>query len=409
MDTTLSRRTLVASMPVLAAGLTLCLTTRNAAAQGATPAASPAGDGDLESRLRPLIEPLMKEMLVPGAVVLARTPNEEFFAAFGTRVLGENIPVTTDDHFRIGSNTKTMTGTAILQLVQDGLISLTDPVSKYRPDVPNGDNILISMLLDMSSGLANYSVQLDLNRLMDDEPGRNWTPEELVAIGLAEPPAFAPGQGYLYSNTNTVLLGLIVEKLTGKMLADVFTERIFTPLGLTHMIFPGIDDTTIPDPHPQGYGFGTNVSTIATSILPEYQQAEAAAGTLKPNDWTDLNPSWAWAAGAASSTASDLATYVEALVGGGLLNDELQATRLASLKPSSDAPGAASYGLALAQFGPMIGHDGTLPGFQSFMGHDPVTGNTLIVFSSMQISPDGRSPANEIARPLIGALASLGA
>jgi D-alanyl-D-alanine carboxypeptidase len=407
MDTTLSRRTLVASMPVLATGLTLGLTTRNAAAQDATPAASPAGDGDLASRLRPLIEPLMKEMLVPGAVVLARTPNEEFFAAFGTRVLGENIPVTTDDHFRIGSNTKTMTGTVVLQLVQEGLISLTDPVSTYRPDVPNGANIPISMLLDMSSGLANYSVQLDLNRLMDDEPGRNWTPEELVAIGLAEPPAFGPGKGFLYSNTNTVLLGLIVEKLTGEMLADVFTERIFTPLGLTHTIFPGIDDATIPDPHPQGYGFGTNVSTIATSILPEYQQAEAVVGTLKPNDWTDLNPSWAWAAGAASSTASDLATYVEALVGGGLLNEEMQATRLASIKPQGGA--GASYGLALAQFGPMIGHDGTLPGFQSFMGHDPATGSTLIVLSSMQISPDDRSPANEIARPLIGALAALGA
>ncbi len=346
----------------------------------------------------------MKEMLVPGAVVLARTPDAEFFAAFGTRTLGGGDAVTTGDHFRIGSNTKTMTGTAVLQLVQDGQISLTDPVSTYRLDVPNGKNIPISMLLDMSSGLANYSVQLDLNRLMDDDPGRNWTPEELVAIGLAEPPAFAPGKGFLYSNTNTVLLGLIVEKLTGKQLADVFGERIFAPLGLMKTVFPAIDDNTIPDPHPQGYGFGNNVSTIATSILPEYQQVQAEDGTLQPTDWTDLNPSWAWAAGAASSTASDLATYVEALVGGGLLNDELQAIRIASLKPSSDAPGAASYGLALARFGPMIGHDGTLPGYQSFMGHDPATGNTLVVLTSMQISPDGRAPANEIARPLIGVL-----
>ncbi len=407
MDTTLSRRTLVASMPVLATGLTLGLTTRNVAAQEATPEASPTGD--LDSQFRSLIEPLMKEMLVPGAVVLARTPDAEFLGAFGARTLGGSDAVTTGDHFRIGSNTKTMTGTAVLQLVQDGLISLTDPVSTYRPDVPNGKNIPISMLLDMSSGLANYSVQLDLNRLMDDDPGRNWTPEELVAIGLAEPPAFAPGKGYLYSNTNTVLLGLIVEKLTGKQLADVFGERIFAPLGLMNTVFPAIDDNTIPDPHPQGYGFGTNVSTIDTSILPEYQQAEAEAGTLKPNDWTDLNPSWGWAAGAGISTASDLATYVEALIGGGLLNEEMQAIRIASLKPSSDAPDAASYGLGLAQFGPMMGHDGALPGFQSFMGHDPATGNTVIVLTTLQMSPDGRQTANEIARPLIGALAALGA
>src|SRR5215218_589940 len=120
--------------------------------------------------------------------------------------------------------------------------------------------------------------------------------------------------------------------------------------------------------------FGTNVSTLTPegAILPEAEQAKALAGTLLPGDYTDLNPSWGWAAGAGISTVDDLATYVEALVGGGLLSDELQQQRLDSVVPVDPTNSqSAAYGLALARFGPMLGHDGSLPGFQSFMGHDP--------------------------------------
>ncbi|MGC4192030.1 MAG: serine hydrolase domain-containing protein [Thermomicrobiales bacterium] len=400
-----NRRQLVhaGAVPLLAG---LVFPIPGAAAQGsAAPAATPAA-GSLEDRIRPLIEPLMADLFAPGVVVLVRSGGDEFFEAFGTRELGAQEPITTDDHVRVGSNTKTMTGTIILQLVQEGRLALTDPVATYRPDVPNGEHITIAQLLDMTSGLASYSVDPAFNRVLDDDPGRTWDPEELVAIGLAKPPVFALGEGFFYSNTNTVLLGLIAEDLGGGQLSDLMQERIFDSLKLANTRFPAVDDASLPEPHPHGYLYGNNVSTIRTTALPRYQQEEATAGTLLPSDVTDLNPSWAWAAGAAISTAGDLATYVEALIGGGLLDADLQADRLASLKvpPGSTDPNAAKYGYALAQFGPMMGHDGSLPGYTSFMGHDPATGNTLIVLATLQSAPDGKMVANEIAKAVIRVL-----
>ena len=112
-------------------------------------------------------------------------------------------------------------------------------------------------------------------------------------------------------------------------------------------------------------------------------------------------------AGAAISTARDLASYVEAMIGGALLSTELQAVRLDSLQPvESENPQSAQYGLALAQLGPLLGHDGSLPGFQSVMGHDLETGLTMIVFTNLQAAPSGDQPANLIAQALIPVLYS---
>ena len=356
------------------------------------------------SALSPLVEQRMKEMAIPAAIVLLRTPGQTWTEAFGTRQVGVDDPVSTEDHFRIGSNTKTMTGTALLQLVDAEYVALDDPMSRYRPDVPGGDAITVDQLLDMRSGLRSYTTLRSFNQTMDDEPGRAWDPEELVAIGLAEPVSFDPGAGWEYSNTNTVLAGLIVEQITGQPLAGVLDERIFEPLGLEHTLLPAVDDATIPDPHPHGYMFGTNVSTLdpEDAILPEDQQAAARAGDLRPDDYTNLNPSWAGAAGAGISTVRDLATYVEALVGGGLLSDELQQRRIdsiTSVDPSN--PDSAGYGLAIARFGPMLGHDGSLPGYQSFMGHDPSTHTTLVIVATLQFGPAGEEPANQLAMTII--------
>jgi len=358
-----------------------------------------------EAALRSIVEEKMAEMLVPGAVVLVRTPSSNFLEAFGTRQVDEEDPVTVDDHFRIGSNTKTMTGTVLLQLVDEGLIALDDPVSDYRPEVPNGDNITIEQLLTMRSGLFSYSELESFNQILDDDPERVWRPEELAALGLAEPPYFPPGEGWHYSNTNTVLAGLIIEQLTGERLEQVFNERLYEPLDLTQTSFPAIEDASIPSPHPRGYLYGTNVSTMADAALSPDQQAAARAGTLLPNDVTNLNPSWGWAAGAAISTAEELATYVEALIGGTYLSPQLQQQRLDSIERSDpNDPSSAGYGIALAQFGPMLGHDGSLPGFQSFMANDPERDITLIVLCNLQAGPAGEQVANEIARALIGEL-----
>lgn len=363
------------------------------------------------SELARIVDRLSAEMAVPGTLVLVRTPEVTWRYAYGSRVAGADEPLTVADHVRIGSNTKTMVGTALLQLVEDGQLSLDDPVTSLLPDYdavsyPVLQDVTVRQVLDMRSGLGNYSEELSFNQALDEQPDRVWQPTELAELGLTQPAEFAPGEGFLYSNTNTVLAGLIVEELTGKPLREVLDDKVFAPLGLEHTSLPAVDDASIPSPHPRGYMFGDNVSTLGDGpTLTPAEQDAARAGELLPNDVTFLNPSWGWAAGAAISTIDDLAIYVEALVDGGLLGEELQAERLASIEPiHPEVPDGAAYGMALAQFGPMLGHDGSLPGFQSFMGHDPNHHATVIVVTNLQFGAGDEQPANEIARALLGEL-----
>lgn len=338
------------------------------------------------------------EKLIPGAVMLIHTPNGVVEKAYGVTEWAGSTPVTMEDHIRIGSNTKTWTGTVILQLVEEGSIALDDPVSKYRPDVPNGDNITIEQLLNMRSGLFNYTETLELNTALDETPGRVWDPEELVRMGLAEPPYFAPGADYEYSNTNTVLLGLIAEKLESKPLDEIFKQRLFAPLGLAESSYPALTDTSMPKPYTHGYMFSNNVDTMTEPSLSTEDLAAAAAGTLLPTDHTNDNASWTSAAGMGISTAADLATWVEALgSGGGLLSKEMQQKRIESLQPNA----GGSYGWGIAQMGSFLGHIGSLPGYNSFMGYDPKTDITVVVWTNLAPGADGRAPAADLARLLI--------
>ena len=364
--------------------------------------ARPAPAADRNEQLRQTFEQTAKELQVPGAVMLLRTPGGEFSASYGVAAIGSSTPVGLDDHIRIGSNTKTWTGTVILQMVQEGKIRLADPVSTYRPDVPNGANITIEQMLGMRSGLFNYSETLELNKTLDEQPLKVWKPDELLALAYAHPPYFAPGQGYRYSNTNTVLLGLIAEGVDRKPLPAIFRDRLFKPLGLTQTLLPELRSNALPTPHPRGYMYGTNVLTMDDPAIPAEMQAAARAGTLQPNDCTDSNPSWAWAAGSGISTARELAAWVEAMNGGKVLNAEMQRLRMSSPRATSGHPDSPAYGLGIARFGPLYGHTGELPGFNSFMGNDPVNRITLIVWTNLAPAANGQDPATTIARKLAG-------
>ena len=346
------------------------------------------------------VDRLMQDNAIPGAVVQISSPDRgDWTGTFGTGTIDADDPLSAADHFRIGSNTKTMTVTVVLQLVQEGQLSLDDPISDYVEGVPNGETITISELAEMRSGLYNYSADPEFNATLDREPEKAWTPEELLQIAFSHPVEFAPGEQFEYSNTNTVLLGLVIEELTEMPVAEAFEERIFAPLGLANTSFPPIEDASIPDPHPQGYMFGTNVSTIDTFALPEDEQPAAVAGTVKPNDVTDDNPSWTWTAGAAISTVGDMTTYVKALVGGGLLDEQMQQTRLDSIRSVGAA--TAGYGLGMARFGPLLGHDGQLPGFMTFMGHDPETDLTLVVATNLSTVPSGEGSALTLVKGIL--------
>ncbi|TQM44459.1 serine hydrolase domain-containing protein [Pseudonocardia cypriaca] len=374
----------------------------------APPPAAPQVPAYAEA-LQPELEQLAKDMLVTGAVVQVRSPElGDWTTTIGTRTFRGTEPVQVGDHVRIGSVTKTWTGTVVLQLVDEGVLRLNDPVATYRPDVPNGRNITIEQLLTMRSGLGNYTTSPELSRTMDTEPAKVYAPEEVISIGLAMPPEFPPGDGFFYSNTNTALLGRIVEQLTGNPLGTEIQRRILDRLGMAGSSFPATS-AVLPDPHPQGYAYGTNVETVESNVLSPEKQAAARGGTLAPLDVTNSNPSWAWAAGAGISTADDLTRYVETLVGGGLLSPAMQEARLDSVRPLDPAaPDAPGYGLALARFGPFYGHTGELPGFNTFAGHDPERRTTVVVWTSLAPSPDGRDPAAEMARTIIGEMYGTG-
>ncbi|PVE94784.1 serine hydrolase domain-containing protein [Microbacterium sp. TPD7012] len=387
----------VVATAAVAVGLAGCA----APAPEASAKPSAAADGAVEfdaATLTAMFEEQAEEMMLPGAVVIVRTPDGDIEVPYGVTEWGGSTPVTLDDHIRIGSNTKTWTGTVILQLVEDGRIALEDPVSKYRPDVPNGDNITIEQLLTMRSGLFNYTTTLELNAALDETPDRVWDPEELVRMGLAGEPYFAPGEGYMYSNTNTVLLGLIAEQLEGKKLPEIYQERLFEPLGLTETSFPALADASIAEPVAHGYMFSNNVDTMEGSALPADELAAAQAGELLPTDHTDDNPSWAWSAGAGISTAPELATWVEALGGGGVLSDEMQQKRIESVQPSD---GEGAYGWGVAGMGSFYGHIGEMPGYNSFMGYDPETDVTVVVWATLAPNMEGNPAAALIARSLI--------
>ena len=175
---------------------------------------------------------VMQENAIPGSVVYVISPKGTYRKTFGTAVLGDTVPLQMQDSFRIGSNTKTMTVTVIMQLVQEGKLKLDDPISKFVQNTPDGDNITIAQLAEMRSGLFSYTFDPAFNVTIDNEPQKAWTPDELLGIAFAHPNNFAPGTQFEYSNTNLVLLGVVIEKLTGMSARDAFAQRIDQPLRL---------------------------------------------------------------------------------------------------------------------------------------------------------------------------------
>lgn len=225
-----------------------------------------------------------------------------------------------------------------------------------------------------------------------------------MALGLSQPVTFAPGEAWEYSNTNTVILGLVAEQIEGKPLSEIFAERLYEPLGMTDTFLPESTDRYMPEPFAHGYAYGTSMATIETGELSQEVQDAWRAGTEDPNDLTEVNPSWGWSAGAVVSTADDMMKWAQALTDGSLLDAEHQNLRIDSLQSTSDDPNGAQYGLGLAKFGSLYGHTGELPGFNNFVASDPDTGVAVVIWANLAPLPDGRAPATVIARDILGLL-----
>ncbi len=251
---------------------------------------------DLAARLDHVIEERLAQMGAPGAVVSLSIPGGEieYLKAFGG--VGDTTtgaPMVVDAHTRIGSVTKTFTGTAILQLVDQGRIRLSDPISQYVEGVPSGDVITLDMLGRMRSGLANYTdVDAFVDRLYRESPlgpdAFATTPRELVDLAFAQPMNFAPDSDYEYSNTNTVLLGMVIEKVSGVPLGQFLQDNIFGPAGLTQTSYPV--DGWLPAPYSHGYNKSPAEAIVDTTL------------------W---NPSWADAAGKIVSNVYDMRIWAK--------------------------------------------------------------------------------------------------
>jgi D-alanyl-D-alanine carboxypeptidase len=268
--------------------------------------------------------------------------------------------MTPDMHHRIGSVTKTFTATLLLQAADEGLLSLDDTIEQYVKGVPNGDKITLRQMADMTSGIASYTEDEQWVKEWSSDRDRVWEPEELAQIGIKESPLFEPGTEWFYSNTNYVLLGLVLQQATGEPIGGLYREQIIEPLGLKNTSFPDPADSSIPEPHAQGYTL----------------QGRSSGG--KPIDSTDWSPSEAWTAGQVISTVDDLLVYGRALgTGKGLLSPEKQSERLDSfvsdVPPLNQPPlkGDLAYGIGLGKDHGWIGHNGEIPGYNTYLFYHP--------------------------------------
>ncbi|MFI9767462.1 serine hydrolase domain-containing protein [Streptomyces sp. NPDC052415] len=291
MRRTPPRRLLAAAL--LAASLLSPLAAAPATAQPAPAAVHqvkahcpPGGLGHkLTARLDKAIADVRREAGIPGLTVGLWMPGKgSYVRSTGVADKVTGAPMRPDLHARIGSETKTFTVTALLQLVDDGRVRLDDPIAKYIRGVPDGRRITLRHLAEMRSGLFSYTEDDDFVQALLSDPRRPFTPRELLSYAFKHPNNAPPNTTFEYSNTNIVLLGLVIEKVTGRHLADVIHQRVLRPSGMHRTLFP--HGAEFPEPHARGY---TN-QTLSGEV----------------EDATDWNPSWAWAAGAMISDLQDL-------------------------------------------------------------------------------------------------------
>lgn len=318
---------------------------------------------DLVTKLDAAAQASLTKASAPGAIVGVRTPEGTWIAAYGKADPKAGTPMTVDMHTRIGSVTKTFTGTVIMRLAQDHKLSLDDPIEKYVPGVPNGATIKLRQLADMTSGVASYTRSRKFTDIYFAKPETIFTPDQLLKVGIGESPLFPPGTQFDYSNTNTILLGMVIEKVTHRPVAEAFNAMIFKPLSMHNTSWPG-KSTKMPTPYAEGF------TLQGDSAKPD-----------APSNATHWNPAWAWTAGELISNMDDLLVYGRALgTGQGVLKPEAQEERLKSI------PGAAGYGIAFGCIDGWVGHTGELPGYNTTLYYHAASDTTVVVQTNSDIA-----------------------
>ncbi|MEU6366937.1 serine hydrolase domain-containing protein [Streptomyces sp. NPDC046931] len=285
----------------------------------------------------------------PGAMARVDDNGTVHTAAEGVadRSTGRGISAT--DRFRIGSVTKSFSTVVLLQLVDQGKLNLDASVNSYLPGLLPDDRITVRHVLSHRSGLYDYTNDMFEKTVPGFEAVRNkvFSYQDLVKLSLAKPLTNAPGAAYSYSNTNFVVAGMLIEKLTGHSVRTEYLGRIINPLGLrdTFYVHP---DTAIPGRHANGY------------LTPD----QAGAALV---DSTEQTVSWAQSAGAMISSTRDLNTFFSALMRGKLLS----AARLAQMRQWQPVNSTQGYGLGLRRRDlscgiSVVGHTGTVQGYYTY-------------------------------------------
>ncbi|KAA6218905.1 serine hydrolase domain-containing protein [Streptomyces filamentosus] len=328
----------------------------------------------LTRRLDATVEKVRRAAGIPGIVVGVWLPGKGCYVrATGVADERTGAPMSADTYVRIGSETKTFTVTALLQLVDEGRVGLDDPIDDYVRGVPNGHAVTLRQLAGMRSGLFPYTSDPAFVSDLLNAPERPFEPWEALSYGYRHANTSAPGTAFQYSNSNLVLLGMVVEKVTGRPLAEVLHDRVIRPAGLRHSFLA--EDARFPEPHARGYTDQTPTGAVA--------------------DATDWNPSWAWAAGAMVSNLHDLRRWAPVVATGKLLGPATQAQRMKTLP--TGFPGT-TYGLGILKTGGWIGHNGSIPGYETVTVYLPSKRATLVLMLNTDSLSGGQEPSTLVAR-----------
>jgi D-alanyl-D-alanine carboxypeptidase len=350
----------VACLTALALGLTAC--SSSTSSTPAAPSASPTA-GTFPADVVALIDQDAQAALtggITGAVVSIVDPARgTFLKAYGTADTA-GTPMTTDMHYRIASVSKTFTADAVLALVGQGRLSFEAPLAQFVPDIPNGNAITVRDLLGMRGGVYDFTADAGFDQRYEADPTLpGWTAQDALAIVRANPDeAKPPNTATVYSNSEYVLLGQILEKVTGRPAAEALTG-VAGSLGLPQTSWPG--GTDLPAPFTRGY-----LSTVDGSMPPPYRD-----GTLS-------NPLVPDTAGALVSTVPDMTRYAPLLATGAGLPPAVAAQRQA-WTPLTTSGVRVQYGLGITQVGDWVGHDGSIIGYSDMVFYLPSAQATVVV------------------------------
>ena len=296
----------------------------------------------------------------PGFVAYISVAGEgELFITRGVSNLTTSEPMNPANYFRIACITKTFITEAVLILADEGKIDLNKSISSYLPElkVPSDEIITVRMLGNMTSGLFDYSKDpVFVEQYYQTNGEKIYSPEELVATSIKHPLNFIPGSKYEYSNTNTIILGLLIKKVTGKTVDQILSEKIFQPLGIAKTYWP--HSRFLPYPYSHGYS--------------------AKTGSLL--DVTNWSPSWGDAAGILISNFFDLNIWVQEIYERNLLSEVTKGERFNWV--DQDGSGKNFYSFGLMKFNNWIGHTGIIEGYNSVIFYNQEKQITIIAYTN---------------------------